>query len=246
MNDTERVLLNIAIATSGSCFDEMTKIKGGYSAIRTSFGHPVPQFLPLTTLKTLDMPLEEGDIIRCETNRTHQWSISKFIEILSDSGGAFGSIEYLCQKIGGTETCRISNESITVLRFMSQSLLLCGQEKKIYDWCYKAFKERYNKDGDYYKRCGGVEIKPDSAIVWSRPHVWSQVSKGKQGETLYAVPKQFIIPWDKKTRLKDIIAEMKKQGFAKKYEYSKVEQTEGMGGCCKITKKDINFALGIA
>jgi len=238
MNDTERILLNIAIETSGSCHNRMEQIKNGWT-LRTIFDRPAAQFLPLEMLKEMGMPLEKGDIIRCETNRSHEWSISKFVDYISDDGGDWGSCEYLCQKIGSHETCRVHNESITVLRFMPQNLLLYGKAKQIHDWCHKAFRERYNEDADYFKRCGGVEIKHDTAIVWSRPHIFAHEKKGEDGDTLYALPKKFEIPWNKKTRLKDIIAEMKKQGFGEDYEYSKTESEEGMGGCTKITKKDI-------
>ena len=241
MNDTERILLNIAIEASGSCHDRMERLQNGWT-LRTIFDRPASQFMPLEMAKDLGMPLEKGDIVRCETNRSHQWAISKFIDYLG-SNGAWGSDEYLCQKIGSTETCRVHNERISVLRFMPPNMLLYGKEKQIYDWCYKAFLKRYNKDADYFKRCGGVEIKPDKAIVWSRPHIWAQEEKGEEGKTLYAVPRKFEVSWDKKTRLKDIIAEMKKQGFAKKYEYAEKESTEGMGGCCKITKRDIDSVL---
>lgn len=240
MNDTERILFNIAIETSGSCHDRMKRVKNGWT-LRTIFDRPAAQFIPLEMAEDLEMPLEKGDIVRCETNRSHQWSISKFTDHLG-SNGAFGSAEYLCQKIGSTETCRIHNERISVLRFMPPNMLLYGKEKQIYDWCYKAFEKKYNKDADYFKRCGGVEIKHDKATVWSRAHIWEQ-EKIENGKTLYSLPKKFEIPWNKKTRLKDIVLEMKKQGFAKKYEYAESEPAYGMGGCCKITKESLTKIL---
>lgn len=241
MKDRERILMNIAIATSGSCHDAMTPLQNGWR-IRTSFGQPAPQFLPLDLCNILEIPLEEGDIVRCETNRNHPWSISQFVRINSENGGGFGSKEYLCREIGGDKICRISNERLSVLRFISKPLLYSGKEKQIYDWGQKAFMKRYNPDADRYKRCGGVNVKPDEVIIHSRAHIFAQ--ERTEGEkTLYAQPRKFVVPWDKKTRLKDIVAAMREQGFAKDYEYGEEEPTEGMGGCCKMTKASVTKAL---
>lgn len=236
MNDTERILMNIAIETSGNCHNEMKIIIGRWQ-IRTSFNKPTPQFLPLELCKLIEMPLECGDIIRCETNRSHKWSISKLVEI--------GEEAWICQQIGGKDIVKIYNERISVLRFMPKRLLLQGKEKKIYDWCYKAFLPRYNDKANYYKRCGGVEIKPNVAIVWSRPHIFDQEKLSKNKETLYAVPRRFEISWNQKTRLKDIVKDIKAQGFDKDYEYNTTRPTQGMGGCCTFTKENIQTALGL-
>jgi hypothetical protein len=247
MNDTERVLMNIAIEASGSCHDKMVSLTGGWK-LRTIFGRPAAQFLPTEMCDILEMPLEVGDIVRCETNRSHDFSISKFVGTNSESGGAWGSTEYLCQKIGSEELCRVHNERLSVLRFMPKDLLYVGKEKQIHDWCRKAFNRRYNPDADHHKkRCGGVDVKDGTAIVWSRAHIFYASkrleSEGEPVVELHAQPRKFVVEWNKKTRLKDIVQQMRDQGFALDYEYATEEPTEGMGGCCKMTRKDVVDAL---
>jgi len=242
-NDRARVLLNIAIATSGSCHDKMIAVKYGWT-MRTSFGSPSPQFLPYELCEVINMPLQEGDIIRCETNRSHKYSISKFIKINSNNG-AFGSKEYLCQEIGGEERCRISNESISILRFMDKSLLYTGKENQIYNWARKSFLGRYNTNADYYKRCGGVDITGNLLTIWSRPHIWA-IDKKINEKTMYAHPRKFVMEWDKSTRLKDIVNHLNENGFADDYEYKEDEPIFGMGGCVKITKDSLSKMIDTA
>lgn len=232
MTDKERVLMNIAIATSGTCHDKMAVLKQGGWQIRTRWGDSVPQFLPLELCEQIGMPLAVGDIIRCETNQRHSFSISKYVKTI-------GSHEYLCEMIGGKSLCRISNEMISILRFMPKEKLYVGKEKQIYDWSYKAFLRRSNDKADYYKRCGGVDISGDTLVIWSRSHIFGQEKKGDNGETLYAQPRKFIMNWSPKTRLKDIINHMNENGFDKAYDYKKEESQEGNGGMCKFTKENL-------
>ena len=105
------------------------------------------------------------------------------------------------------------------------------------------FLKRYNPDADYFKRCGGVDIMPEKMTVWLRAHIWQQEKRQKDGSILYAQPRKFIIPWSKKTRLKDIVGYMREQGFAEDYEWAEVEPTEGMGGCTKITRDTLVKSL---
>lgn len=232
ITDKDRLLMNIAIASSGTCHDKMMVLESGWK-IRTRWGNPVPQFLPLELCDMIGMPLSTGDIIRCETNQNHSFSISKYIKSL-------GSHEYLCEMIGGKSLCRISNEMINVLRFMPKEKLYVGKEKQLYDWSYKAFSPQYNKKSDYYShRCGGVDITGNTITIWSRAHVFIQEKKDKNGEILHAQPKKFVMEWNSKTRLKDIVNYINKNGFGKDYEYKKEEQKEGNGGMCKFTREDI-------
>jgi len=239
-SDRARVLLNIAIETSGSCHNKMMEVKNGWK-IRGIYGDPAPQFLPEELCNVIGMPLEEGDIIRCETNRSHKFSISKFIKINSENG-IWGSRVYLCQEIGGEGLCNISNESISILRFMPKTLLYTGKENQIYNFAKKAFLGRYNKNSDYMKRCGGVDITGNTLTIWSRPHIWAQTKKIK-GKEMYAHPKKFVMEWDKNTRLKDIVNYLNQNGFSKEYEYKEYEPVEGMRGCIRITKNSLNKVL---
>jgi hypothetical protein len=231
-SDFERVLMNIAIDTAGSVHDEMRRLASGWQ-LRFTFDCPAPQFIPLEMAKAIDMPLKKGDIVRCQTNPNHHWGISVFVEQLKYS-------EWLLQEIGGDRQLKMGNESLDVLRFMQPSRLYTGHQRQVYLWASsKAFSKRYNKQADYFKRCGGVTFNGDTLIIWCRPHIWTMEKKGEDGVTLYAQPKKFTMQWGEKTRLKDIITTMRDQGFGSEFEFSPMKPTEGQAGYARFTKSDL-------
>lgn len=232
--DFERVLMNIAIDTTGTVHDTMRRIKNGWT-MRFIFDHPAPQFIPIEMAKDINMPLKKGDIVRCKTNPNHHWGISVFVEQLEYS-------RFLLQKIGGEALCNMNNESLDILRFMNPARLYTGHQYQVYLWASKkAFQERYNKDADYFKRCGGVEFDGDKLIIWCRPHICTLEKRQADKSVLYAQPKKFILNWDKNTRLKDIITAMKEQGFATDFIYAPEKPTEGQGGYTSLTRSDIEL-----
>lgn len=241
MTEKERVLMNIACELGSVIGCRIETI--GQWPIRIRFGNPAPQFVTESAAEALGLPLKEGDIVQCVTNSSHDWGISEYtgIEETKYSGPVF-----LLREIGSERICRMGNERLEILRFMPPYLLYTGKKKQVYDWAYKAFKESGpNPDADYFKRCGGVEFDGDIITIWSRAHVWNQ-EKQKQGdneETLYAQPRSFSFRWDKKTRLKDMIAAMRAQGFKKDYEWAPEQPSEGMGGCVTLTKERLTTAL---
>ena len=233
MNDRDRVMMNIAVHTSGSIHDKMERLKGGWT-MRFRFGKPVAQFIPEEMAKAIDMPLVNGDIIRCFTNPNHEWGISELVERRGYAG-------WLLREIGGDRTCDMQNESVDVLRFMPPALLYTGVKHKIYKWASRSvFSERHG--GDYLKKCGGVEFDGDELIIWCRPHVLA-LEKTVDGERVYAQPKRFTLKWDKRIRLRDIVSAMREQGFGEDFEYGPNEPKEGMGGFAKITRDDLMGVL---
>ena len=189
------------------------------------------------------MPLKQGDIVRCKTNRSHKWAISEFIGM---ADGRFTCPVYLVREIGGKDECQIANESLDVLRFMPESQLYTGKKKQLYDWAYKAFLPQHNKDADKYRvRCGGVFVKENTVEIWARPHIFG-LERRIEDKAEYAQPVKYIIPWNSKTRLKDIISEMWTQGFPPEWEWSQTQPTEGMGGCATFTRDDVARMLGRA
>ena len=237
IQDKVRVLQAIAIETAGSVHNrmEIANTPGGWT-IRTAFGRPSPQFLPLDLAKLLRLPLEPGDIIRCQTNPCHDWGISEFVESIDGSDHYF-----LLREIGSGRLMRMENESFDVLRFMPPNMVLTGDKHKMYRWANKAFSSRYNKHADYFKRCGGIKVGNEVLTIWSRPHVWCSIAN-KDG--MIRQPRKFTIPWNKKTRLKDIVAALVEQGFAEEFEFGPDEPSEGMAGCAKVTRSDLVSALG--
>lgn len=233
-SDFERVLMNIAIDTAGSIHDKMKQIKNGWT-LRFRFDNPAPQFIPTIMAENIGMPLKKGDIVKCVTNPNHHWGISVFIE-------QRGYSDWLLQEIGGDKLLNMNNESLEVLRFMNPSHLYTGKKYQVYKWGYKAFLERYNKNTDYFKRCGGIEFNEDNLTIWSRPHIWV-MERSKDGITLYAQPKKFTMKWKDKTRLKDIVNSMNEQGFGEEFEYTPEKPTEGQTGYTSFTKSDVEKIL---
>ena len=236
MEDRERVLMNIAADTSGSCFDAMKRLEGGWS-LRVRFGRPVAQFLPTEMCEKIGMSMRPGDIVRCQTNPNHAWGISELVE-------QTGYSDFVLRLIGGDKLLNMGNESVEVLRFMDPSRLYTGAKFKIYQWASgKAFSARYNPHADYFKKCGGVEFDGDTLIIWCRPHIWAMEKMGENDTQLFAQPKRFTLQWSDKTRLTDIVRAMEEQGFAEDFEFAPEEPTEGQAGYTKITRGDLLEAL---
>lgn len=238
MDDRERVLMNIAVDTSGYCFDTFERLNGGWK-LKFRFGRCAPQFVPEEMATKLNMPLKPGDIIRCSTNPNHAWGISELVE-------KTGFSDFLLRMIGGEKLLNMGNESVDVLRFMSPYRLYTGHKFQVYKWASsKAFSTRYNPQADYFKRCGGVDIDGDDLIIWSRPHIWAS-EKTIDGVTLFAQPRRFAMKWSDKTKLKDIVGAMLSQGFADEFEYLPTEPTEGQAGRAKITRDALLGVLNSA
>jgi len=238
LTDRERVLLNIAVETAGSVHDSMERLQHGWT-LRMTFGRPAAQFVPRELANKLEMPLKPGDIVRCRTNPNHAWGISEFVE-------QTGYSDFLLRVIGGPELLRMGNEDLDVLRFMRPEMLYTGKKHQMYRWAHKAFQERYNPKGDYFKRCGGVEFDGDRMVWWSRAHIWQDRRDRKGEPTLHAQPRRFEMQWSNKTRLKDTIAAMLEQGFAEAYEFTEEEPTRGNAGKMSFTADSLRRDLASA
>lgn len=233
MNDRERVLMNIAVDTSGSSCDTMERLECG-GTLRFTFDRPSPQFVPPELADKIGMPMKPGDVIRCCTNPNHFCGIAELLEVRGHS-------DFLLREIGGSRTVNMGNESVHVLRFMSPSRLYTGVKHKIYKWASgKAFSERYNPEADYFKRCGGVEFDGDTLTIWMRSHIWGMEKKGPDGTTLHAQPRKFVMQWGDSTKLKDIVSAMIDQGFGDDFEYLPEKPTDGQAGYVSFTRDDIS------
>lgn len=236
--DRERILMNIAVDTAGTVHDTMQRLAGGWT-LRFTFDRPSPQFVPGMLAKQIGMPMQAGDIVRCRTNPNHKLGIAELVEWKEEYS------YFLLREIGGTALCRMVNEEVDVLRFMVPSRLYTGTQFRVYGWArHKAFIPRYNPDADDRKRYGGVAFEGDQLTIWCRAHIFAQERRPKEGPPLYAQPKKFTMHWDGKTRLKDIVAAMREQGFADDFVYSPNKPTEGQAGYVKITRDDLVRVLG--
>jgi len=238
-SDKERVLMNIAVDTSGSVHDQMRRLVIGWS-LRYKFDRPAPQFVPMELAQNISMPLKPGDIIRCTTNSNHPWGIGEYVE----HGKEYSC--YVLREIGSDRLLNMRNESIEVLRFMDPHRLYTGKKYQLYCWVHKAFSARYNKDYDYYKKVGDISFNGGQLEFWSRAHVWIYEKREEKlyaQQKLYAQPRRFQMNWDQKTRLKDIVQTMSDQGFEKDFEYGPVEPENS--GVVTFTKKSLEKVLGL-
>ena len=196
-------------------------------------GDPEAQFVGSYLVKP-----KPGDLVMCDTGSVGPWKFAYFVEDCVDY--------YMLREIGSDKLCRISNESLSTLVGISQNMLLDGLRKKIYRWAtHEAFWTRYNKKADHYhSRCGGVEFIEDNVIrIWIRAHIFSDEKKTEDGTMLYAQPWYTDIPFDRKTRLKDLVEALLAAGFGKKWEYLPKKPTEGTGGVTTFTNESLTQAL---
>lgn len=230
-SDFERILMNITVQTSGSPFDMMVRLDSGWD-LRERFGRFVPQFMPIQMAAVINMPLQSGDIVRCQTNPHHHWGVSIFVR-------SFGPSNFILRELGGSAELNMYNEDFYVLRFMPEYLLYSGHQHKIYTWIMtKAFSKTYNDQAELMKKPGGVEFDGDKVTFWSRSHIFAMEKRADDGSTLYAQPKQFEMLWSKKTRLKDIIATMQEQGFSEPFKFTHAKSPAGYGGCLSFTREN--------
>lgn len=238
MTEKERVLKNIACQISThSTLATFKTIIPGVRLLMSFNDTPVPQFLPMYVSEQLNLPLEIGDIVMCMTNRNHKWAISEYRGKCSDHTGPFGTSEFYLREIGGKDIVRMGNEMVDVLRFIPEKFLYTGYKRKMYLWAKKAFSPQYNPDiDDFVIKCGGVFVRDKSILVYKRPHIFFQ-EKTENGTTIYAQPKKYIVSWNTKTRLKDIISNLNNQGLLDRdWDWSEEEPEDGMENCLKITK----------
>ena len=238
MSEKERVLKNILLQTTRCIWDRSIQVINSWTLMSRHNNIP-PQFIPREMAKVINMPLKPGDIVKCSTNPNHDWGISEYRE----PGPEYSS--WILKEIGSDRLLRMFNEDLEVLRFMPEHLLYTGLKYKLWNWAQKAFWQRYNPEYEYTKRFGGAEFVDDKLIIWSRSHIWRTSISPKMCPVLLAQPKKFVIEYDKKIRLKDIVFQMIDQGFAEDYEYLPNLPEEGQFGYVSFTAKDIQNILGL-
>lgn len=141
--------------------------------------------------------MKPGCIVLCNTSFMSRWKIAEFVEDHRTPDG-FGYL--LIRELGTSNYCRMGNESFGVLVGMPEHIFYEGHKQKLHKWATcQAFLERYNPNADYLVRPGGAEFEGDTLRIWARPHIWND-SNGT------AIPWCVEMKWDKKTRLKDIVA----------------------------------------
>jgi len=239
--DKARVLKNIAIETAASPWDgrqEITIISEKWGPQRhrliERFGDLKPQWVYRDVAAGIGLPLKQGDVVRCQSNSSHKWGISVYQRTDQQLGG---DPIFHVTELGGKDRCRISNEELLVLRFMSPALLYTGHQRRVYRFCGLAFLERWNDQADYFKRCGGIHFDGDQVTIWIR--TWMNLSKKSEDNIeLFPQPRKVTMTWGPKTRLKDIIAVLNTE-LTQETEYLPTKPTRGTAGVTSITKADV-------
>lgn len=239
-SDKTRVLRNILVHTTRSPYGDTVTTKEGVT-IHVMFGQPAPQFMSRSSAELIGMPLVPGDIVKCSTNPNHDWGIAEYVEDLP----AYSSS--LLREIGSTRLVRMINETLEVLRFMPPHWLLTGLKYKMYRFAMLAFYPRYNPymNGDHrFRYCGGVEVGDESINIWVRPHLF-EMEMRRDEVTIYAQPRRIVVPYSRKTRLKDIVEALEVGGFSWPFEYTLDKPMKGTGGIAIFTREQLVRDLGL-
>lgn len=142
--------------------------------------------------------LNRGDLVLARTGRSvHEWTIGFYVEALpAEQGGA------VIREIGSERLCDYYNEAFEPIIGLTKTQLLEGERYRFYEKVLEAFA----RGREYTYRFGGVDFNEDNtAVIWVR-----EVFGGLDHDS---VPFAVTIPWTRKTSVKAILAEMRKQGY---------------------------------
>jgi len=201
-----RILRNIVVwLNMGHNDDKWSYVQtvAGERRVRVNYqGDPVAQFVRFGGQPPV------GTIVKCMTNPNHDWGISRFVSAPSSDSLAE---PYVLREIGSDRLLNMYNEMLHILIGMPEHLLLEGWDRKMYLWACKAFTERWNPDADYFNtRMRKARIVGGCLNVRWSPHIISQPN----GKRMF---REICIPVSKKTRLKDIVAALRDDDFAREW-----------------------------
>jgi hypothetical protein len=158
--------------------------------------------------------VEKGAIIRCLTNPNHAHGISRYHSRIL--GGL------MLQEIGHPKNlCRMTNEVFQKLVGMPYHMSTEGFEHKMVTWGHKSLSERYNKETDYFNvRPYDVRLIGVSVLrIMTRPHIF--INPSDHMNQMYK-PRTYMIPVNKKTRLKDICSSLLEKEFNKEWTFDEI------------------------
>lgn len=174
-------------------------------ASRRSFDHTRMEPCSTVHVEWFSKDLKKGDLVVCMTsvgrNET-PWNVS-FVEEKGIPGDPNGA---LLRAIGTKNFCRFGNESFAKIVGIPEEFLWEGER---YEFAAKV-RKAFGRIDSYAHRFGGIEFseEPGIAFVTVR-EVFEGTLRSEKGSEPYV----FTIRYDKKITIKEIVRQMKQQGF---------------------------------
>jgi hypothetical protein len=135
--------------------------------------------------------VQPGDLVICFTSGIHDFTISWVVEKLAYS-------EYLLREIGSNRTCRMGNESVYIIRGLTEPWTWEGDKYDLYRKVWKAFW----KAGDDWYRFGGLTFNDQGEAVMTVREKFGGMLSVSSGQE--SVPFTVTMPWTKRTSVKAI------------------------------------------
>jgi hypothetical protein len=158
-----------------------------------------------------DEAVQPGDLVICNTSGVHDFTIAWVVEKLAYA-------EFLLREIGSQRTCRMGNESVYIIRGLTEPWTWEGERYEFYRKVWKAFW----KAGDDWYRFGGLAFNEAGEAVMTVREKFGGMLSSRSGEE--SVPFTVTMPWDKRTSIRAIAAALVAGGVGtRKFERRKVE-----------------------
>jgi len=226
VNDRERILVNICAALA----HELSNLQS-LPEVQRYMANPHSLSRVRCDWSSFNRkPFEKGDLVACFTSYGMQQNphLVSFVEgpHPNDSSGL------ALRAIGTNDICNYGNESFIRISGIPERLLWEGSKHEFAQKLSKAFR---NLD-DYGHRFRGLEFREDGiASVFV-----GEVFGGSLSKTGQTKPYEIKIKFTKRTTIKNIISQMKEQGFGtRKFELDDGTYAGPMQGLASIKRDDL-------
>ncbi len=155
--------------------------------------------------------IQPGEIVISVSSGIHEWTAAIFVKYLE-------SHYYLIRELGGTKTCRLYHDALSVLRNIRENpyygpLLLEGDDYIFYRKTIAAFKR--GRDSDHF--LDKIEFpEKHTARIFVRVKWWGIAKENITPSTLTYRPFSFEMHWTKKTTIQAILDALIEHGYGMK------------------------------
>jgi hypothetical protein len=148
-----------------------------------------------------------GDLVICQSSGrlgVHPFTVGYVTRKFSNS-------HCWIREIGGEKECDISNELFVPIKGLNDPIytdyeMLPGKQYRFYKKVTKAFK----RGNEYWYRFYDIKFEKNIAIITVGRRGGEITYDGKRYET---IPFNVIVRWNTKTTIKEILEELRKQGY---------------------------------